>query len=181
MNSIGALVSNIRLVLQLVSGLTKAYKNVGTNIRQSKPMPTFTEARSSLRLRLEEKAIAEIYEDSPSTMVAETPRDFDDSSSYGKHSGHNRGRNKHSKGNGSGKKHEGGGYGNSGVKFGRGGGGRGSGGNQVAAPTQQQRPSHVPWQWGWLPKWTLPPCPYPFSGWARPTVAGPTRAFLPQQ
>ncbi|XP_060170968.1 uncharacterized protein LOC132601937 [Lycium barbarum] len=50
LKNVGAPVSNSRLVLQLVSGLTEAFKGVGTQIRHSKPLPPFTEARSSLVL-----------------------------------------------------------------------------------------------------------------------------------
>ncbi|XP_021840193.2 uncharacterized protein [Spinacia oleracea] len=134
LKSIGAPDSGSRLVLQRVLGLSEAYKTVGTNIRQSKPLPSFTESCSSLRL--EEKALAEMYEDSQSAMVAASSREFDDSPSYGEHSGHNKGRNKHSKGHNSGKKNGGGGRGNGGGKSGRGGGGRGNGGNPAALPVQ---------------------------------------------
>ncbi|XP_060190889.1 uncharacterized protein LOC132620218 [Lycium barbarum] len=50
LKNVGAPVSNSRLVLHLVSGLTDAFKGVGTQIRHSKPLPPFTEARSSLVL-----------------------------------------------------------------------------------------------------------------------------------
>ncbi|XP_060184351.1 uncharacterized protein LOC132614026 [Lycium barbarum] len=56
LKNVGAPVTNSRLVLQLVSGLTDAYKGVGTQIRHAKPLPSFTEARSSLIL--EERELA---------------------------------------------------------------------------------------------------------------------------
>ncbi|XP_074298682.1 uncharacterized protein LOC141629604 [Silene latifolia] len=39
LKNVGAPVTNNRLVLQLVSGLTSAYQNVGTIIRQKEPLP----------------------------------------------------------------------------------------------------------------------------------------------
>lgn len=50
LKNVGAPVSNQRLVLQMVSGLTDAYKGVGTLIRQSNPLPAFHQARSMLTL-----------------------------------------------------------------------------------------------------------------------------------
>ncbi|XP_021861134.2 uncharacterized protein [Spinacia oleracea] len=75
LKSVGGPVIENRLVLQLVAGLTEAYKNLGTNIRQSKPLPPFTEACSSLRL--EEKALAEIDDEAPAAMVVDH-HDFDE-------------------------------------------------------------------------------------------------------
>ncbi|XP_050877995.1 uncharacterized protein LOC127081812 [Lathyrus oleraceus] len=43
-------VNNHRLVLQLISGLPKAYHSVATLIRQSNPLPAFYQARSMLTL-----------------------------------------------------------------------------------------------------------------------------------
>ncbi|XP_074298648.1 uncharacterized protein LOC141629568 [Silene latifolia] len=56
LKNVGSPVSNSRLVLQLVSGLSPAYQNVGTIIRQSNPLPAFYRARSMLTL--EEAGIA---------------------------------------------------------------------------------------------------------------------------
>ncbi|XP_060182755.1 uncharacterized protein LOC132612657 [Lycium barbarum] len=159
--SVGAPVTDNRLVLQLVVGLTEAYKNVGTHIRQSKPLPPFSEARSSLCL--EEKALAEMNDDSPAAMVAASHREFDDSASLdnSSHSHHNRGKNNH-KNRGSG-----GGGGN------RHGSGRSSGETQQVPVQQQWQNPPSPWPWGWMPHWA-PPCPYPTTQWARPP-SGPTR------
>ncbi|XP_065851314.1 uncharacterized protein [Euphorbia lathyris] len=43
-------VSNDRLVLQMVSGLTEAYNSIGTIIRQKDPLPLFNQARSMVIL-----------------------------------------------------------------------------------------------------------------------------------
>ncbi|XP_060181522.1 glycine-rich cell wall structural protein-like [Lycium barbarum] len=127
LKSVGTPVTDNRLVLQLVAGLTEAYKNVGTHIRQSKPLPPFSEARSSLCL--EEKALAERNDDSPAAMVAASHREFDDSASLdnSSHSHHIRGKNNHkNRGSGGGKKN-GGGRGSGGGGGNHRGGGRSSG------------------------------------------------------
>ncbi|XP_010669701.1 uncharacterized protein LOC104886870 [Beta vulgaris subsp. vulgaris] len=50
LKNVGAPVSNNRLVLQMVAGLTEAYSGVGTLLRQSDPLPPFYQARSMLVL-----------------------------------------------------------------------------------------------------------------------------------
>ncbi|XP_060182220.1 uncharacterized protein LOC132611875 [Lycium barbarum] len=69
LKNVGAPVTNSCLVLQLVSGLTEAYKGVETQIRHAKPLPPFTEARSSLVLEERELA-AMVSHGSGSVMVA---------------------------------------------------------------------------------------------------------------
>lgn len=59
LKNVGAPVSDNRLVLQMVPGLTEAYMHVGSNIRQRKVLLSFYEARSSLCL--EEKGLAAMY------------------------------------------------------------------------------------------------------------------------
>ncbi|XP_060178353.1 uncharacterized protein LOC132608336 [Lycium barbarum] len=136
LKNVGAPVSNSRLVLQLVSGLTEAFKGVGTQIRHSKPLPPFTEARSSLVLEEREQALQAAHT-TPSAMVAATGGE--DSSFffiyfyfYNTHNpGHtvnNRGKNNNNKGRNSGRRN-GAGRGNSGGKGGRGGSRSNSGGN----------------------------------------------------
>nr|GMD19320.1 E3 ubiquitin-protein ligase BRE1-like 2 isoform X1 [Ipomoea batatas] len=56
LSNVGAPVSNNRLVLQLVSGLTDAYAMVGSQIRHEDPLPLFYKARSMIIL--EETAMA---------------------------------------------------------------------------------------------------------------------------
>ncbi|XP_050920190.1 uncharacterized protein LOC127137811 [Lathyrus oleraceus] len=48
LRNVGSPVNNHHLVLQLISGLPKAYRSVATLIRQSNPLPTFYQARSML-------------------------------------------------------------------------------------------------------------------------------------
>ncbi|XP_074318191.1 uncharacterized protein LOC141654986 [Silene latifolia] len=50
LKNVGSPVSDTRLVLQMVSGLTAAYHGVGTIIRQSKPLHPFHQARSMFTL-----------------------------------------------------------------------------------------------------------------------------------
>ena len=53
---VGSPVSNQRLVLQLVAGLTDTYDNVASFIQQSDPLPPFYKARSMLTLEESRKA-----------------------------------------------------------------------------------------------------------------------------
>lgn len=56
LTNVGAPVSNHRLVLRLVAGLTEAYPNVASQIQHKDPLPLFTTA--CLMLRLEESTMA---------------------------------------------------------------------------------------------------------------------------
>ncbi|GAU10888.1 hypothetical protein TSUD_424610, partial [Trifolium subterraneum] len=79
LKNVGAPVSEQRLVLQLVSGLTEPYRGVATLIRQSKPLPLFLEARSMLTL--EEFGLAKMHStSSPTALHTTIPRDTNDSS-----------------------------------------------------------------------------------------------------
>ncbi|XP_010696530.1 uncharacterized protein LOC104909046 [Beta vulgaris subsp. vulgaris] len=51
LKNVGAPVSNNRLVLQMVAGLTESYNVVGTLLRQSDPLPPFYQTRSMLVLK----------------------------------------------------------------------------------------------------------------------------------
>ncbi|KZV31286.1 hypothetical protein F511_42604 [Dorcoceras hygrometricum] len=173
LKNVGAPVSESRLVLQLVSGLTTPYRGVGTLIRQSDPLPPFYQARSMLTL--EESALAkEATMASDCAMVV--ARNEDDGSSFvPSHSGHGRvqqhsGRRqqqngrKTSSGRGNGKQN-------------RGGNGDRSGKAGPQGRPQQQSPF---WGWGPFPnwgwsQWAPPPGPMPTQGWARP----PTATFGP--
>ncbi|XP_050877027.1 uncharacterized protein LOC127080768 [Lathyrus oleraceus] len=50
LRNVGSLVNNHRLVLQLISGLSEAYRSVATLILQSNPLLAFYQARSMLTL-----------------------------------------------------------------------------------------------------------------------------------
>ncbi|XP_057518385.1 uncharacterized protein LOC130799300 [Amaranthus tricolor] len=167
LRNVGAPMSDNRLVLQLVSGLTSAFRGVGTLIRQSDPLPPFYQARSMLTL--EEAGMAkEAAMGSDSAMVAAAPNDDYDSSSVSAHTGHSKGQQgrKHQ----GGRKNSGGGRGNGGTKSGRGGSGgksgRGNGGQ--GSGQQQQQGGQQQWSPGW------PPYPQ-YPQWANrgPGVLGP--------
>ncbi|PNX86645.1 hypothetical protein L195_g042726 [Trifolium pratense] len=169
-------VSNTRLVLKMVSGLTDAYAGFVTYIQQHDPLPNFPEAKS--RLELEEttmlqRAARESGNSSiPAALITKTQSQ--DKAITAETEARNRGgRNGGYRGK---KPHRGGR--NSGGRGGRissspfsGGGGRepfyGGGGR-----------SQNPWQWNqsWNPwqhfaPWNFPPCPYPTSNGYRPTNA----------
>ncbi|KAL3621971.1 hypothetical protein CASFOL_034167 [Castilleja foliolosa] len=116
LKNVGSPVSDSRLVLQLVSGLTQAYRGVGTLIRQSNPLPSFYQARSILTL--EEAGMAkEAAMGSESAMIATGDSDMDYYSTSG-HSGQPKGKNSNDRKNSGGRKnigkgnrnHTGGGY-----------------------------------------------------------------------
>ncbi|XP_021728259.1 uncharacterized protein LOC110695309 [Chenopodium quinoa] len=125
LRGVAAPVDNNRLVLQLVSGLTEAYKGVATLIRQSNPLPLFSQARSMLTL--EEAGLAkQAATGAASAMVIQSRDNSDDGhdnagGSRGRNKQKNSGNRKHSGGKGGGGK-----GGNSGGK----GGGRGNSGHQ---------------------------------------------------
>ncbi|XP_060201094.1 uncharacterized protein LOC132629756 [Lycium barbarum] len=149
LKNVGAPVSNSRLVLQLVSGLTDAFKGVGTQIRHSKPLPPFTETRSSLVLEEREQAMQAAHS-TPSAMVAATGGEgstsFFDNTHSSDHAVNNRGKNNNNKGCNSGRRN-GVGRGNAGDKGSRGGSRGPNGGNHQPPPGSWPRhPSPQPWQ-----------------------------------
>ncbi|XP_057418307.1 uncharacterized protein LOC130712494 [Lotus japonicus] len=81
LRNVGAPVSDHRLVLQLVSGLTEPFRGVATLIRLSEPLPHFLKVRSMLIL--EESGLAKMSGPASQTALhtsASHPRDSDDSS-----------------------------------------------------------------------------------------------------
>lgn len=171
LKNVGAPVSNNRLVLQIVAGLTEAYNGVATLIRQSDPLPQFYQARSMLTLE-EAGLMKKVATSGGAAMMA---RETGDTPSLSKNYHQNRnnhggknGQNRNNSGrNGGGR---GGGKNSGGSSRGGGRGGNRNGGGQQQYG--QQRPGHQQWsagqwQWPWMP-WAMPPCPYPTSPWARP-------------
>ncbi|XP_057435605.1 uncharacterized protein LOC130728232 [Lotus japonicus] len=141
LRDVGAPVNNHRLVLQLISGLTDAYKGVATLIRQSNPLPTFHQARSMLTL--EEAGLAKMKPvEPPTAYVATQSRASDVSSQSSDRRSSNRSRSHNSKGRG-------GNRGNS--------GGSRSGTSQGSSPPMPPQPQYFPYQhWGWAPPpWTV--------------------------
>ena len=162
LKNVGAPVSDSRMVLQLVGGLTRPYRGVGTLIRQSNPLPPFYKARSMLTL--EEAGLAKEAA-TESAMVATS----DGSPSLADKPSPNKGKNNSGRRNNtSGRKNSGPGGGR--TVTGNKGGGRdqssGSRGGQQQ-PSQWQQPGMFPWGW-YNQGWPIPPCPYPTQGWARP-------------
>lgn len=164
LKNVGAPVSDSRLVLQLVSGLTAPYRGVGTLIRQSNPLPTFYQARSMLTL--EESGLAkEATMASDSAMVAASNDDENISfvpsnSAQGKGQQYiNRKQSQHDRKNPNGR---------GGGRNTKGGNGRA---NKASPPGQHQQMPFWGWgpyaNYGW-PQWAAPPCPMPTQGWARP-------------
>ncbi|XP_003555007.2 uncharacterized protein [Glycine max] len=177
LKNIGAPVSDSRLVLQLVGGLTQPYRGVGTLIRQSNPLPPFYKARSILTL--EEAGMAKEAA-TESAMIASS---INDGSPQPTKSGHSKGKNgaQHSGGgrrnNGGGRKNAGSGGGQNSTSGKGGGWGQSSGGHGETTPPQWQQQQPFPWGW-YNPTWPIPPCPFPNQGWVRPNTPQQRHADL---
>ncbi|XP_074291538.1 uncharacterized protein LOC141618334 [Silene latifolia] len=179
LKNVGAPVTNNRLVLQLVSGLTEAYNGVGKIIRQANPLPQFYSARSMLAL--EEASIAKSAATTASQAMY-AKNSGDGSSILGPPPASSQGKGKNNRTNKKkGKQGKGAGSGSRGSNSGSFGGGN------TAAPT----PSSVPKKdlgpktgyGGWplqQSPWAYPPCPYPTAAWPRP-VGAPRPPFQPRQ
>ncbi|XP_074282765.1 uncharacterized protein LOC141607309 [Silene latifolia] len=166
LKNVGSLVTNNHLVLQLVSGLTEAYQNVGTIIRQRNPLPLFHQARSIL----EEAGLAKLAATGSSSLAMYAKHaDTGESSSIRGRPPNPPNQNQNGKG-GKNNKKKGGGYkGNKGKSAQT--GNNNSGGAATAALNSAPA---GPWQghgyggWPWGP-WGYPPCPYPTTPWTRPS------------
>ncbi|XP_074313431.1 uncharacterized protein LOC141648602 [Silene latifolia] len=171
LKNVGSPVTNNRLVLQLVSGLTPAYQSVGTIIRQADPLPQFYRARSMLTL--EEAGIAK----AASTALYVNKHDDGSASSGQSILGRppsNANKNNNKNGN---KKKNGGNKGNKGGKQGDANSGGVSQPNGQTASSLSPAPWHGYGGWPWGPSaWPYPPCPYPTA----PSFGVGTRAPGPR-
>ncbi|KAJ9536884.1 hypothetical protein OSB04_029617 [Centaurea solstitialis] len=163
LSNVGAPVSNERLVLQLVSGLTEPYANVGSQIRHGDSLPPFYKARSMLVL--EETARAKKAENSDDSSALLMTNDDNLGGNSGGHSSQNRNHRNNNRNTTN----------RGGRNASRGGRGRGNRGSQPAHNSSipmQHRQSTPPY-WASLPPWAqwqpwaLPPCPYPTTSWSR--------------
>lgn len=176
LKNVGAPVSNNRLVLQMVAGLTEAYNGVGTLLRQRDPLPLFYQARSMLVLEEAGLSKKASMNSSTSALVVTSPEE----SSLPHHTqskGGKKGQNRHPQHQNRTHGGRGGSGGGSGGGRNAGRGGRGSGRSSGQQPQSGQWGPHsvFPWPaahgWSWPPPWATPPCPYPTSQWARPTYS----------
>ncbi|KAJ9547690.1 hypothetical protein OSB04_020233 [Centaurea solstitialis] len=161
--NVGSPVSNQRLVLQLVSGLSEAYDGVATIIQQSDPLPPFYKARSMLTLEETRKAQQSTHATAPAAaLYTSTPHPFADGkaaqqppmSSPITHYDNNIDNRSNNRGRGRGR-----GRGRS-----RGGRGSYSSRNYQGYRWQNNQPQWSPMP-PWYPsQWAIPPCPYPTTG-----------------
>ena len=163
--NVGSPVSNQRLVLQLVAGLSEGYDGVATIIQQSDPLPPFYKARSMLTLEESRKAKqSAISSGTHSAFVANSvhPNNQDNGVSSPRYDYRQPTRQpdrsqSRDRGRGRGRGRD---------RFASRGGGRGS---RSTTDQTWQRP---PWafsqpQWSWpTPQWPIPPCPYPTTGYS---------------
>ncbi|XP_021749193.1 keratin, type I cytoskeletal 9-like [Chenopodium quinoa] len=146
LKNVGASISDSRMVLQLVGGLTRAYCGVGTLIRQSNPLPSFYKARSMLTL--EEAGMAK----EAATESAMIHTSQDDGSLISDKQGHSKGKQFGGQKSGSQKNNNGrksvGSAGGSRNNGGGKNGGRGqNGGNSNAPSSQWQQQQQYMWPW----------------------------------
>ncbi|XP_074310396.1 uncharacterized protein LOC141646388 [Silene latifolia] len=191
LDNVGAPVSEERLVLRLIGGLSKGYDTVASVIQQRDPLPQFYKARSMLTLE-ESRQNKNNATVSDSALLANNETRGDnsnrssDSNSNRNNNQNNSNRNK----------------GNRGKNYrGKGHGGGGSSSNRDSSKQQgngQQQQQQGNRAWAWVPltrppwqqqqqAWAVPPCPYPTSGWAPPApnrgpgILGPhPQAFIAQ-
>ncbi|XP_074313653.1 uncharacterized protein LOC141648841 [Silene latifolia] len=161
LKNVGSPVTDTRLVLQMVSGLSSAYKAVGTIIRQANPLPSFSHARSMITL--EEAGIAKENSSTGTAMYAQRD-DGENASILGRPPSNQQ----QAKGKNNNRKKGKGKGGNQGQKV---AGASSAGTNQTGSgpqwPPMAPYGGYGGWQWGSSP-WGYPPCPYPTMQWTRP-------------
>ncbi|KAI3782522.1 hypothetical protein L2E82_12572 [Cichorium intybus] len=149
LENVGNPVSETKMVLQLVSGLTKGeYDTIATIVQQTDPLPSFNKAKSSLLLE-------EVRRNKPDSSIPQalvTQRADQAPSDVPSLVPHNSGH--HGRGQSRGNQRGGGRWSRGGQRGGR---GRGRGNGRSSS-------QHTSWQWpGWFPPypWSTPPYPYP--------------------
>ncbi|CAH9071854.1 unnamed protein product [Cuscuta epithymum] len=141
--NVDAEVTDKRLVLRMIHGLTEPYATVASFIQQIDPLPPFEKARSMLILeetRQSHHASSTSSSPSASALAATSssrPVSHPQASSISR----GRGGGRHSSNRGKGR--------------GRNSGGRTS--DATVAPSQWPFPPWAPWM---QPYWSMPPCPY---------------------
>jgi uncharacterized membrane protein YgcG len=167
-------VTNTRLVLKMISGLTDAYAGFVTFIQQHDPLPTFAAARSRLELEestmLQRSARDSGNSSNPAALVAknQSPDITHTAETEERNRGGRSGGNRSKKSNRGGRNSGGRGGRNGGSPFSSNGGRMpfSGGGGRGQNPWQQWNQNWNMWQ-HWAP-WNAPPCPYPTSHWNRP-------------
>ncbi|XP_021990303.2 uncharacterized protein LOC110886769 [Helianthus annuus] len=156
LSNVGAPVTNQRIVLQLIGGLTSAYDGIAMIIQQIKPLPGFYEVRSRLCMEESRKANQAHYEaaSSGSALHVHQPRP---NGEYRTQSNRGRGRGRGGRGRGGNRGRNDG----STQSYGRGSGSKG--GSHVPNTQAWPTSSYGPQASGPLQnsQWPYPPCPYP--------------------
>ncbi|KAI3503705.1 hypothetical protein L1887_32154 [Cichorium endivia] len=140
LSNVGAPVTNQRLVLQLIAGLTESYEGIALMIQQTMPLPDFYEARSRLILEETRKenhatqsANTDAYALNTQTRSPQPTTDYNNAT-------RGRGRGRNNRGRGRGRR-----------------GGNSNGGNRGQSQQFQQWTSAPSWQnpppWASQPSW----------------------------
>ncbi|XP_056690851.1 uncharacterized protein [Spinacia oleracea] len=168
--NVGQPVSDERLVLRTLRGLTDDFKTFRTTVQHRTPLPTFDKLRSMLDL--EEDSHTDDIAVEPSLENAlfvqnNNPDILVNGGQQPNNNANNRENNNRGRRNNRGR----GGGGNRNNRGGNGGGGNHRGNNQPRPNQQQQQPiTAQPWMfppwaaWGPQP-WATPACPHPTTGW----------------
>ncbi|XP_056692082.1 uncharacterized protein [Spinacia oleracea] len=168
--NVGQPVSDERMVLRTLRGLTDDFKTFRTTVQHRTPLPTFDKLRSMLDL--EEDSHTDDIAVEPGLKNAlfvqnNNPDILVNGGQQPNNNANNRGNNNRGRRNNRGR----GGGGNRNNRGGNGGGGNHRGNNQPRPNQQQQQPiTAQPWMfppwaaWGPQP-WATPACPHPTTGW----------------
>ncbi|KAJ0780545.1 putative RNA-directed DNA polymerase [Helianthus annuus] len=160
LSNVGAPLTNQRIVLQLIGGLTNAYDGIAMIIQQIKPLPGFYEVRSRLCMEESRKANQAIHEAATSNTALNVQ--------HQRTTGDNRTHSQRGRGGrsyrGRGGRHGGRGRSNN-ISYGR---GYSSAPNYTTQPwTPNYNTSSPNSQWSnsqqYSPTAQYPPCPYPTS------------------
>ncbi|XP_074287764.1 uncharacterized protein LOC141612916 [Silene latifolia] len=183
--NVGAPVSDTRLVLQMVTKVSDGYDGIASIIQQRDPLPSFYKARSMMAL--EEKRRANVSGSTGTALVSHNaPAPASDSRSKSTITDGSSNSNK-GKGGRNNRKNNRGKNGNDSNQQSSGSSGSGGRGNQQQPGTWTWVPMS-PWQVPQQQGWTVPPCPYPTTGWTAPPpsrgpgILGPrpNQAFIAQ-
>ncbi|XP_062093908.1 uncharacterized protein LOC133799936 [Humulus lupulus] len=169
--NVGAKVTNDRLVLRLIGGLTESYATFVTVVQNMSPLPSFAKAKSMLLLDETNKKLLSSHDqgtDSALLVASNTnhgassniSQNHDNHSQYSGNRGRRNNNNNRSRNNGN--RNNGGGRGSRHQSHG------GQAHNQNHQPPRST-PQLQFWaypQWPtWGQPWATPPCPYPTTAW----------------
>lgn len=164
LGNVGASVSEDRLVLRLVTGLSSGYDSLATIIQQLDPLPSFYKARSMLTLeetrRNKNTGAKSALLHAQSDVSSAAPNRSPDVAPSRSNNRNTDGRGKQYRGKGN-NNNKGNSYKNS---FDNNKNNSGTNNRQGNQPTSWTWVPFTPPSWPQQPSWNPPPCPYPTTG-----------------